>query len=191
MGNLRERIIRAIRLDPALYREVKKDEQALSQAMVIIILTSITTSICLGVLRRNGISHLIAGIFVALIVWYARTGIVFLIGSYLLPGPGGGLRYKELLPVIGFAASPGLIMILGVVSSLAPLVLIVSAFWMLAALVVAVREAFNYDTTRRAIGVCLIIILIQAVIVKFLFFPTGSPKSLELPMPNKPILTPR
>lgn len=192
MNSLQSRVIRAIKLDPTLYQEVKKDEQALSQATLIIIAVSVVTSICLGFLRTYGFPRLIAGLFIALIVWYARTGIVFLVGSYLLPGPQpGAVGYKGLLRVIGFSASPGLIMLLGLIPSLASVVLIVSAFWMFAALVVAVREGFNYATTRRAIGACLIIILIQAVIIKFFFFTAGSPKSLDLPTSNGSILTPR
>ena len=102
MSSLQSRIIRAIKLDPTLYQEVKKDNDALPQAMLIIVAVSIATSICLGFFRAYGLSHLVVGLFVALIVWYVRTGIVFLTGFYLLPGPEGGVKYKELLRVVGF-----------------------------------------------------------------------------------------
>jgi heme/copper-type cytochrome/quinol oxidase subunit 4 len=52
----------------------------------------------------------------------------------------------------------------GIVPLLGPIVIVVSAVWTLVAVVVAVRQALDYRSTGRAIGVCIIGWLVQIVI---------------------------
>jgi hypothetical protein len=60
----------------------------------------------------------------------------------------------ELLRTIGFATAPGILRVFGVVPQLTIPVFILTALWMLAAMIVAVRQALDYMTTRRAVAVC-------------------------------------
>jgi hypothetical protein len=46
--------------------------------------------------------------------------------------------------------------ILGVVPVLGPLIVFGASVWMLVAMVIAVRQALDYKSTGRAIGVCVI-----------------------------------
>jgi hypothetical protein len=64
---------------------------------------------------------------------------------------------------IGFATSPGLLRVLGLVPLpfLTPIVFTVTAFWMLATMVVAARQALDYKSTLRAVGVCLLGWIVQ------------------------------
>jgi hypothetical protein len=48
-----------------------------------------------------------------------------------------------------------------------------AAIWMLIAMVIAVRQALDYQSTARAIGVCLLGWLIQAVIFILLLRSLG------------------
>jgi len=57
---------------------------------------------------------------------------------------------------LGFSSSPGVVRIVGVIPGLAPVVMIVAGVWMLAAMVVAVRQALDYSGTGRAVAVCLL-----------------------------------
>ena len=63
-----------------------------------------------------------------------------------------------------------MIRILGIVPGLTGLVFFVAAVWMLAAFVVAVRQALDYTSTGRAVGVCLIGWLVNGAILFFLGF---------------------
>ena len=56
----------------------------------------------------------------------------------------------------GFASAPGVFRILGVIPGLAVPVLVIATVWMIAAMVVAVRQALDYRTTGRAVAVCLL-----------------------------------
>ena len=49
-------------------------------------------------------------------------------------------------------------------------VFLVAGVWMLAAFVVAVRQALDYSSTGRAVGVCLIGWFVNGAIVYFLGF---------------------
>ena len=74
----------------------------------------------------------------------------------ILPEPQTRSDVGELLRTTGFAAAPGLLRGLGFVPFLAVPVAIVVTFWMLAAMVVAVRQALDYRGTGRALVVCFI-----------------------------------
>jgi len=79
-----------------------------------------------------------------------------------------------LLRTIGFSSSPGLIRILGIIPGLAGIVFLIAGIWMLVAMVVAVRQALDYKSTFRAVGVCLIGWLIQALIIALFFSVFGG-----------------
>jgi hypothetical protein len=53
-------------------------------------------------------------------------------------------------------------------------VFFIAAIWMLVAMVIAVRQALDYTSTARAVGVCIIGWIIQALILIFLFSIIGA-----------------
>jgi hypothetical protein len=82
-----------------------------------------------------------------------------------------------LLRTTGFSSSPGLIRVLGLIPGLGTVVFAVASIWMLVAMVVAVRQALDYTSTFRAVGVCVIGWIIQTVILVLLFSLLGGPPS--------------
>jgi hypothetical protein len=58
---------------------------------------------------------------------------------------------------------------LGIIPGLNLIVNLVAGVWMLVAMVVAVRQALDYNSTGRAVGVCIIGWIIQMVISVLLF----------------------
>jgi hypothetical protein len=75
----------------------------------------------------------------------------------------------ELLRTTGFSSSPGVLRVLGVVPGLGSLVFFVAAVWMLVAMVIAVRQALDYKSTARAVGVCVLGWLVLLVVNLLLF----------------------
>jgi hypothetical protein len=50
-----------------------------------------------------------------------------------------------------------------------------TAVWMLAAMVVGVRQALDFTTTRRAIAVCAVgwfLVMVAAIVIGVVFAPT-------------------
>ncbi len=167
-----DRLIRAAKLQPGVYEEVEADKSATNQAMGIVILASIAAGI--GSIEKGGGFGILAGTVISLIGWFVWAYITFLIGAKLLPEPQTESNVGELLRTIGFASSPGLLRIFGVIPGLTGLIFFITSLWMLAAMVVAVRQALDYTSTLRAVGVCIIGWLIQALLIGALLFFTGS-----------------
>ena len=170
-------MIRAARLDVNLYEEVEADKQAIGQAMGVVVLASLAAGI--GSVGTTGIGGLITGTVGALIGWFLWAFITFFIGTKLLPEPQTEADYGELLRTIGFSSSPGLLRILGVIPFLGPIIFIVCGIWMLAAMIIAVRQALDYNSTLRAVGVCVIGWVIQMILLWIVFslfggFGTGA-----------------
>ena len=91
----------------------------------------------------------------------------------MLPEPQTQSDLGEMLRTIGFASAPGLVRILGIIPGLMGLVFLASGIWMLIAVVIAVRQALDYQSTARAVGVCLIGWIAQALIMAVVFMIFG------------------
>ena len=176
MATFPDRIIRAAKLDVNLYEEVEADKGAMGQAMGVVILSSLAAGI--GTVTRGGIGGILMGTIFAVAGWFIWAYITYLIGTKLLPEPQTKSDPGELLRTIGFSSSPGLIRVIGIIPGLGWLVFLVASIWMLVAMVIAVRQALDYKSTFRAIGVCLIGWIIQAVIFALLFSILGVSKGV-------------
>jgi hypothetical protein len=172
MSTFKDRIIRAAKLDIHLYEEVEADKGAMGQAMGVVVLSSIAAGI--GSIARGGISGILIGTIMALIGWYVWAYLTYFIGTKLLPEPQTRANPGELLRTIGFSSSPGLIRVLGIIPGLAGVVFLVASIWMLVAMVIAVRQALDYKSTLRAVGVCVIGWIIQALILALMFSILGG-----------------
>ncbi len=168
-----DRIIRAAKLDVNLYEEVEADKGAMGQAVGVVVLSSIAAGV--GTFGRGGVGGIVVGTIVALVSWYIWAYLTYFIGTKLLAEPQTKADHGELLRTIGFSSSPGLIRILGVIPPLAGIVIMVAQTWMLVAMVIAVRQALDYTSTWRAVGVCVIGWIVQALIFYLLFSLMGLP----------------
>ena len=166
MTGFGNRIIRAARLDVSLYEEVEADKTATGQAMGVVVLSSVAFGI--GTIAIRGPMGIVTGTIGALIGWYIWAFLTYWIGTKLLPEPQTKADVGELLRTIGFSSSPGLIRVLGFVPVLGGIFFFAASVWMLVAMVIAVRQALDYKSTGRAVGVCLIGWLILLA-VSFLF----------------------
>lgn len=166
------RMVRAARLDAQVYEEVEADESAMGQATVVVVLSSLAAGI--GSYQMAGFVGLIGGTAAALISWYAWSFVTYMIGAKLLPEAQTEATYGQLLRTIGFASAPGLLRILGVIPSLYLIASFVAGVWMLVAMVIAVRQALDYEGTARAIGVCVIGWLAQSIVFVVLAMLIGG-----------------
>jgi hypothetical protein len=156
-----ERMVGAARLDARAYEEVEADRSATPQALAVVALASLASGIGLG----QGLRGLVVGTLVNLAAWAIWAWLIYFIGTRWLPEPDTKADAGELLRTIGFATSPGLLRVLGPVPVLGGLVLAVTAIWTLAAMVVAVRQALDYRSVWRAVGVCVIGWLVQVAVL--------------------------
>jgi hypothetical protein len=153
MGPFLDRMVRAAKLDVDLYEEVEADSGATGQAMQVVALSSF----CAGIgTASEGIAGLTAGVLAALVGWFLWAFVTYWIGTRLLPGPNTEADLGQLLRTTGFSSSPGVFRALGIIPGIGGFAIFVVSVWMLIAMVIAVRQALDYEGTGRAVAVCVI-----------------------------------
>jgi hypothetical protein len=151
-----QRLIGAAVLDAATYEEVEADKTATIQACATVILSSAAAGVGIRGLGAHTLPTIAFVSSIALLTWAAWALITFQIGARIMAQPQTRSSVGELLRTIGFATAPGCLRVLGVVPGATIPVFAVTALWMLAAMVVAVRQALDYQSTARAVAVCAV-----------------------------------
>ena len=101
----------------------------------------------------------------SLVSWFIWAYLVYFIGVKFFPEPTTEADHGQLLRTIGFSSAPGLIRVFGIIPHLMSIAFIAAAIWMLVAMVIAVRQALDYKSTWRAVGVVVTAFLIQSIIL--------------------------
>ncbi len=163
-----DRVIGAIRLDPATYESVEHDTDATWQAALVVVVAAI----CSGVGSSGGQTQgLIGGVLASLVFWAIFALFAYLVGAYLLRGPQTSATFGEVLRTLGFSYAPSLIAILGLIPGIGSLFTFIAAIWALIASVIALRQALEVST-GRAVAVVVVaflaMIFVVAVIVAVL-----------------------
>lgn len=168
MSSFTDRMLGAAKLDVATYEEVEHDTSATGQAAGVVILASIAAGI--GALGTTNFGGFILTLIAALIGWVVWAAIAWFIGTKILPQAQTEADIGQLLRTMGFAASPGLLRIFDFIPVIGAIVALIASIWMLVAMIVAVRQALDYDNTWRAVGV----VIIGWIIYLLIFFLIGG-----------------
>jgi hypothetical protein len=150
------RFIGALVLDAGTYEDIEADRKAAIQSVMVVVAVCLaggTAAIGLGL---TGVAGFVTGTVVSLGAWLVWVSIIMAIGTISLPEKQTSSSATELMRVLGFAAAPGVFIALAAMRAAAPVVALVVAVWMIAAAVLAVRQALDYRSTMRAVAVCVI-----------------------------------
>ena len=164
MPSLINRAIRAASLETRLYEEVEADQSAFPQAAILVVLSSVAAGIGGAGESTSGFLSTAAG---ALIGWGVWALVIYLVGTRLFPDPSTHADFGQLMRTLGFACAPGLLRVLGIIPLLGRLVMAVVFIWMLCAMVVAVRQALDYQSTMKTVVVCLVGWVLYVIIQLF------------------------
>ena len=148
MNSLVDRMVRAVKLENALYDEVEHDASAISQAALVVVLASVLAGLG-STLRHFSILGLAAGILSSLVGWAVWSACTWFIGTRVFKGTAD---VGEMLRVLGFAYTP---MMLGIIPFIGGFI---GFFWSLACGVVAVRQGLDIST-GKAVGTILLALL--------------------------------
>ena len=177
MTTFTQRVLRAAILDGRVYEEVEADAGGSRQAVGIVLLAGVAGGVGVLDLESPNLQSLVASIIGSLVGWMAWAALTHLIGTRLLPEPQTQADLGQLLRTTAFASAPGVLRVLAVVPVVGVAVYALASFWMLLAMVVAVRHALDYRSTSRAAAVCVVgwaLSLIVAVMIGNLFAPPVS-----------------
>jgi hypothetical protein len=149
-------MIRAARLDVALYEEVEADTSSTRQAATVVAIVAVCQGLgsALAMVQAGassggqlipGLVFALAGPFVGWMVW---SYTAYWIGTRLF---GGTATPGELLRTLGFAQTPGVLGLLSFIPTLGGPVGFVGAIWALAAGVVAIRQGLDFTTGKAVV----------------------------------------
>jgi len=171
------RLIGAISADPLTFEEVEADSSATGQAVLVVVLSSIGAAV--GA-RGFGSTSLQGAVFISSVVtaaWLVWAVVTYQIGTTVLREPQTRADVREVIRTVGFSSAPGMLRAFGIVPGAATAAFVITAVWMLIAMVVAVRQALDYTSTARAIAVCALgwgLAIAMAVAVGLMFGPALS-----------------
>jgi Yip1 domain len=154
MSSFPERLLRASLLQADIYEEVEADRGANLQAFSVVVLSGAALGV--GAIANSGAQGILWQALVAVVGWLIWAYATYFIGTRLLPTAETEADPGQLLRTIGFSGAPGILRIAMIVPVLAFPVFVVGTLWELVAMVVAVRQALDYNSTLRAIAVCVI-----------------------------------
>jgi len=165
-GDLVERMIGAATLDIQTFEEVEADPTATGQAAAVVAMAAIAAGI--GLAREGLWAALVSPVW-ALVAWLLWAGVTFLIGTRLL---GGTATWGELLRTLGFAQSPGVLYLVGILPLVGGLVRLILPFWILAAGIIGIRQALDFSTGKAILTTLLgwLVMAIPAMMIGGSFF---------------------
>ena len=153
-------LIRAARLDGTLYAEVKANTTATGSALGIVGLVALAHGAG-GIIRAVAFERdpptegFLIGAQGEIVFWIGSSFAIYLIGRYLL---GSMATYGQVLRPLGFAAVPGLLILVAGLASLVGAEILVFAVlvpWRLATSLVAVDRALGVGRTKSAVAFLL------------------------------------
>src|SRR5262245_53601047 len=168
------RLMGAAMLDAATYEEVEADRRATSQALLVVILSGLAAGAGAWGAGNGRPFAVFSVATISMLAWAAWALLIFEVGGRLVPEPQTRVDVTELLRTIGFASTPGILRIFGVLPGVTIPVFVLTAIWMLLATVVAVRQALDYASTTRAVLVCAFgwsLAIAMAIVLGLMFGP--------------------
>lgn len=149
-----QRITGVLRLSTGTFEDIEADPNATTQALGVVVLASLAAGVGGGLFL--GPLALVRETVGAIIGWIMWAAVTYFLGTRLLPEPQTRSNMGELLRVIGFSSAPGLFSLFVLTPFIGWVIPTIVAFWLLAAMVVAVRQALDYRSTVRAFIVVVV-----------------------------------
>ena len=180
--NYFQRLQKAMLLDVSFYEEVEKDKQFNNQAMMTVALVSFVQGFMIAGFAPIALIQGILGSLVRFIIW---AFFIAFVGTRILPEPDTESNTGELIRTLGFAYTPGLLVVLKalplVSNFIDPLIVILQ----LAAMTIAVRQALDFNSTVRAVGVCIVAFILMifalTIFIGFTAFFVGVAENAVAP----------
>jgi len=166
MASMTERMIGAAKLDVQIYEEVEADQSATTQAAIVVAIVAVASGIGSA---QGGAAGIFGGLIAAFAGWLVWSGVTYLIGDKLLDGTA---TWGELLRTIGFAQSPGVLYVLGVIPGVGGVIRLLVAIWLLVAGIIAIRQALDFST-GKAVATALLGWLAMLLLAAAIMVPLG------------------
>jgi hypothetical protein len=148
-----DRIVRAIRLDWTVFREIAQDKSAMKEAAIIVVVVSLLSAIGGGIASGDFILSFLVNWIVAILVgWIGWAMLTYFVGSLLFKGKSD---IAEMMRVLGYASAPKLLGLFGFIPCVGWLIALAGWVLSLIAGFIAVREAMEFDTVDAIVTIVI------------------------------------
>lgn len=152
-SSLVNRVMRVLRFDASVYREVAADAGALPQALILVAVAAVFTGLGsfgqLGTQDIVGVLVLVAlGIVGSLVGYALYAGIAAVLARSVFQGK---TDFQEMARTLGFAYAWNAVGILSIIPCVGPLMALAGNVAAIVAGVIALRESAEFDTTKAVI----------------------------------------
>jgi MFS family permease len=172
-----DRVMRAVRLDATLFREVADNEQYTNEAFIIVLIVSFfsASGAAVSAAMADGqpllafFSNLLSTILLGWLLWAV---IAYYVGTAL----EGKSSIVEMARTLGYANAPGLLGLFAFIPCVGRLAALAGVLLSLAAGVIAIRESMEFDTTKAVVTAVLgfIVFIIVRVVIGFVMGGIGT-----------------
>jgi hypothetical protein len=147
-----DRIVRIIRLDWTVFREIAEDQNAMKQAAIIVAIVTFFSAVGAGIASGSFASFLVSWLIAIVIGWVGWAVITYFVGTVLFKGT---TDIPEMMRVLGYAMAPSLLGLLSFIPCIGWIFPIVGWILALVAGILAVREAMEFETGDAIVTVLI------------------------------------
>ena len=159
-----QRMIGAAMLRSSTYEEIEADSSALPQAIGVVILVTLCGIVGDIIAGATGggvdpvgvLGAVLNGGLFGLLRWALWVTLILLVGGKMLKTDSTDTNWAEIGRVVGFAYTPGVLVLLSFLPGVGGIMGFIAFVWTLVAVVIAIRHALDFEGTGRAIAVAVI-----------------------------------
>lgn len=163
------RLMRVLRFDASVYREIAGDQNAFGQAIVVVLAASILNAV--GVFR-TGILFAVIALVAGLIAFVIYSAVAAGVSRAMFQGK---TDFQEMMRTLGFTYAWNALGLLGLIPILGGIIGFVAWIAAIVSGVLALRESAEFDT-----GKAVITMIISGIVAFGIYFCTIGPLAVFL-----------
>lgn len=145
-----DRIIGVLRLDVGTYEAIEHDQNALSEAAIIVAVVALLSGVGSGIGSDNFIVGFLSTLLWAFIGWFIWAAVTYWVGTSLFEGKAD---LGEMLRVLGYAQAPGILRLFTFIPCIGWIIGIFAWIWSLVTAFMAVRQGLDVDNSKALLTV--------------------------------------
>jgi hypothetical protein len=143
-----DRIVRIVKLDFPVFKDIESDPNATTQAAIIVAATSVLSAIGSAAGSQRPFMAFLGGVISGVVGWIVWSYVSHLVGGALYKHPG---TFEGMLRVIGYASAPQLLGVLNIIPCVGWIGGLAGAILALVASIMAIREGLDLDSGQAII----------------------------------------
>jgi len=163
-----DRIIRIIKLDFPVFKDIESDPKATQEAALIVAAASLLSGIGAAVSSEKHFMAFLSTVLSGILGWIVWSYVSHFIGGVLYKSQGS---FENMLRVLGYAQAPQLLGVLGIIPCVGWIGSVAGAILSLIAAVMAIREGLDLDSGQAIIVavVGFLALLLVSIVVGTIF----------------------